>query len=203
MNFYEQTTYSYSLFPTLVCVYDSVFMSEVEQIYPIIKQAENEDRVEYCNAQRGGPSVTSYAMGSFIETLPDDIRVPLSQKLQHCIDDYCTKSGEGDLAVANSWFNIQYEGSSLHEHMHPGSIISGALYVKVDDDNANLRFKNINPFWMMSHRVQETEYNCSYEEFEPKNGTLILFPSWLPHSSVANKSKERVVLSFNTTFYKK
>lgn len=188
----------YNLFPTLVCVYDSVFLEDTEKIYPIIKHAEASDQVEYCNLDMGGPSVTSYSTGSFIDTLPDDIKLPLVYKLQHCIDDYCSKQGEQNLGISNSWFNIQYECSALREHAHPGSIISGALYVKAGLGSANLRFKNINPYAMLSHRVRETDYNCSYEEFEPKDGTLVLFPSWLPHSTVENKCKERVVISFNT-----
>lgn len=202
MEFYKNNTHDFNLFPTLVSVYDSIFLDDVQKIYPIIKQTVHDGGVEYCNLQQGGPSVTSYPMGSFFDKLPDEIQVPLLQKIQYCLLDYATKLGESNFRVTNSWFNIQYECSALHEHVHPGSIVSGALYVNVDEGSSSLRFKNINPYAHFSEHVTLTDYNCDYEEFEPKNGTLVLFPSWLPHYSLPNTSKERVVISFNTSFTK-
>ena len=139
----------------------------------------------------------------FFDKLPDIISVPFLNKLQYCLDEYALKLGEHALKITNNWFNIQYECSALIEHVHPGSIVSGALYVNVDERSSNLRFKNINPYAHFSDHANETNYNCFYEEFEPQNGTLILFPSWLPHDSLPNKSKERVVISFNTSLTKK
>ena len=43
-----------------------------------------------------------------------------------------------------------------------------------------------------------TDFTANNMEFEPKSGMLILFPSWLYHYSLPNKTAKRITISFNT-----
>ena len=55
-------------------------------------------------------------------------------RLQGQCNEYARKYGAKDnLKLDNIWSNIQNSNSVLDEHCHPQSIISGSLYLNVDD----------------------------------------------------------------------
>lgn len=110
------------------------------------------------------------------------------------------------LVFDNSWCNIQKKNSRLIFHIHPNSIISGALYIKMDENSSHIAFKNPNPFSVYAKYFnindKISKYNIQYCHVKPNTGDLILFPSWLEHGSYYdNLSEERIVLSFNV-YYK-
>lgn len=113
-----------------------------------------------------------------------------------CVDDYTTKTGLPKTVLTNSWFNIQQPGSVLRRHMHAGgyAVVAGALYINVDDKSSPLVFENPNPYCLLNTRNQMDQITI-----KPTSGDLILFPSWLVHSSVEpNMTENRIVISFNT-----
>jgi len=104
-----------------------------------------------------------------------------------------------NLSIVNIWSNIQKKGSQLISHQHAESKVSGALYINVDSKSSNLYFHNPNPYVKYSVYEEVSEFNCPIYSFTPVNGMLILFPSWLEHSSnyEKNMTDNRVVISFN------
>lgn len=124
------------------------------------------------------------------------------EKINNIINEYATDYGVKRLKLANSWINIQNKNSTLSMHSHPDSIISGALYLKVDKNSSKIYFYNPNPYLNMVNISKQTEFTCENYFFTPKTGDLLLFPSWLKHGSnnEKNNSKERIVLSFNTLY---
>ena len=90
--------------------------------------------------------------------------------------------------MQDSWCNVQGEDSTLKYHKHPKSIISGVIFLKVDENSSKLVFQN--PFSFTKETYQIT----------PTKGMMAMWPSFLMHGSgdSINKSKERIVLSFNT-----
>ena len=101
--------------------------------------------------------------------------------------------------MMNSWFNVQNVNSVLTEHTHPLSVLSGALFINVNEDSSPLCFQNPNPHVSFTPREKDTTYNGAWVEFKPEMGELFLFPSWLKHGSngVKNNFSERTVISFN------
>ena len=98
-----------------------------------------------------------------------------------------------NLMITNSWVNVQGEHSRLSYHNHPDSIYSGAIYLKVDDDSSKIYFENPDSiYWNYAEPVSVM----------PVTGMCLMWPSWLKHGSgqTLNKSSERIVLSFNTSF---
>ena len=83
--------------------------------------------------------------------------------------------------------SIQGPDSILKYHKHPNSIISGIIYLKVDDDSSKLVFQN------------PTSMTGEVKEITPTNGLMLMW-SFLMHGSGAtiNKSKERIILAFNS-----
>jgi uncharacterized protein (TIGR02466 family) len=123
-----------------------------------------------------------------------------NSRLSSIIDEYAEEYGYEKLIISNSWHNIQYKNSALSTHCHPNSIISGVLYLKVDNLSSKLFFYNPNPHVQFSNYMKENICNFKNTIFEVENGCLIMFPSWLQHGSghQENKSNERICLSFNT-----
>lgn len=97
-----------------------------------------------------------------------------------------------------SWFNIQNENSHLTPHAHPGSVLSGALYIKTDENSSTLDFINPNYASFCSYSIDQNNYVLKQRV---NNGTLIIFPSYLAHGNIntINRTHNRTVISFNTT----
>jgi uncharacterized protein (TIGR02466 family) len=130
------------------------------------------------------------------ENIPKDIYNKLLQE----IINYSRVSGYGFVKIANSWFNIQNEGSVLTAHCHPQSIVSGALYINVDEHSSPIYLHNPNPLSNFACVSDSTEHGHKHVKVTPENGDLLLFPSWLQHGShyEQNQTPNRVVISFNT-----
>lgn len=123
----------------------------------------------------------------------------LYDRLITVINQYTTKLGVEPVKLDNAWMNIQSIGSTLVKHIHPMSVISGALYLKVDENSSGILFENPNPYKNFLQVKAWNYYNYKTVWIQPKIGDLVLFPSWLEHGSYGtNNSQERIVLSFNT-----
>lgn len=110
---------------------------------------------------------------------------------------FASTLGIPPVVLYNTWANIQNEGSSLRYHTHPNSEVSGVLYLNVNDSAAAISFINPNPYIKYQFYNKETEYNFKSFWVKPKNGDLVLFPSWLEHGSFNNTMKGRCCISFN------
>jgi len=101
-----------------------------------------------------------------------------------------------NLEISNSWCNIQGENSTLNFHRHPDSIISGIIFLQVDDKSSKLYFQNPNNIY----------FKCDDDiSIKPEPGLLLMWPSFLMHGSgdTINKSKERIIIGFNSYWDKK
>jgi len=89
------------------------------------------------------------------------------------------------------WINVNPPGGYNHNHVHPGSLLSGVFWVKVPDDSGHL----------IMHNSMEMNNWCLGPNnfiFGPMEGTMVLFPSYIPHNVTTNKSDDvRISLSFN------
>ena len=73
--------------------------------------------------------------------------------------------------MADSWITIQRENSKLKYHNHPNSILSGIIYLKVDDDSSKLVFQN------------PASMEGETKEITPTKGLMLMWPSFLRHGS--------------------
>lgn len=105
------------------------------------------------------------------------------------------------MQISNSWFNIMGQGKQVKPHRHEISVISGALYVEAPEGSVGLNFHSpLAQCRMAEMLLGSNEYNENFHTVECKEGQLILFPSWLEHSTELNHSDRRVVVSFNTEY---
>lgn len=106
--------------------------------------------------------------------------------------------------MGNMWININRKGDYNMMHHHANSIISGVLWIKTPESCGSLMFTSPHSFTqhLLLHNVnsdvaEEQNYYSEYT-FNPKEGTMILFPSDLLHGVEPNESDEdRISIAFN------
>ena len=102
--------------------------------------------------------------------------------------------------INNMWAIINKGGSANLRHQHGNSTISGAYYVRAPINSGDIVFYDPRPAPVYSHPnvTNPNILNAQVNGVSPKEGALVLFPSYLDHSVNENKSaEERIVISFN------
>ena len=115
-----------------------------------------------------------------------------------------------------SWFNRYGTEHSHAVHDHVNSLVSGTLYVDVDEDSTPIRFINPNHNAVFSHGTMSQEV-CVDDQmttmgstsgssqcemaFFPHNGDFLLWPSYIlhyvPKTQLRDKPYTRYSISFN------
>jgi len=106
-----------------------------------------------------------------------------------------------DVAITSAWLNFSDTRQAMNsEHTH-AHVFSGVFYLKVPEDSGKLVLRNqaLNPMWdgctLMSHK---NEYTAERIMIEPEEGSIVFFPSYLPHSVTTNNhDEERISIAFN------
>ncbi len=102
--------------------------------------------------------------------------------------------------INNMWAIINTGGSANLRHQHGNSTISGAYYVRAPENCGDIIFYDPRPAPVYSYpnAISPNTLNAQVNGISPKEGALVLFPSYLDHSVNENKSaSERIVISFN------
>jgi len=94
----------------------------------------------------------------------------------------------------SAWCNVNEKGGENREHSHAGSLMSGCAYFQstgtgaIDYMPANLLYRATHEAWPY-HGIAR---------YEPEDGDLILFPSYLLHKVMPNPiDRQRINMAFN------
>jgi uncharacterized protein (TIGR02466 family) len=84
------------------------------------------------------------------------------------------------------------------EHCHPNCILSGILYLKVPDNSAPIIFHDRSPHrdYVYIDNIDDTVDLTKYT-IPPKDGLMLIWPSWMRHQVPLNKSNSRITCVFN------
>ncbi len=195
------------------------YNNDIFQIFPsrvMVSEAQEFDWrddfvqwVEDYQQQHEGAEVSNVggyqSKGNFYLKLEDDSFQPFKDKIWNHIE-YAVKcyaeeielynilAGGASLRLMNLWFNANPPGAFNHVHVHPGSLLSGVLWIKIPDDSGDLFLRD--PTEMNSYCL-----GSACVTFPAEEGTLLLFPSHIPHNVGVNKSEDtRISVSFNLDF---
>jgi len=109
--------------------------------------------------------------------------------------------GGRKLVLDSLWVNVMNKSAIHAPHIHPHSAISGTYYVSVPPRSGAIRFEDPRLSMMMAappRKAKARPENRQFVDVQPKNGTLLLWESWLRHGVEANGAKgPRVSVSFN------
>ena len=113
------------------------------------------------------------------------------------------------LKITQSWcLKHSNRKSRVYPHTHTNSIVSGAYYIKCDNNSSPLQIVSPSPLsrgqidWdYASTLLQHQAWMWKNYEIFPEEGMLVLFPSSLEHKVPESiDTDDRCVLSFNTWF---
>tara|TARA_B100000575_G_scaffold283458_1_gene276332 strand:- start:12 stop:608 length:597 start_codon:yes stop_codon:yes gene_type:complete len=120
--------------------------------------------------------------------------------IQQVMTDMDWEKNKQIAKINNMWAIVNTGGSGNLRHQHGNSTISGAYYVRAPINSGDIVFYDPRPAPVYSHPnvVNPNLLNAQINGITPKEGALVLFPSYLDHSVNENKSdEERIVISFN------
>ena len=110
---------------------------------------------------------------------------------------------EKEIRIVQMWLNVNGPNSYNVCHRHPGSDLSGVLWIKQTPESGRFVFDDIDNV----DQILTTNINPQYlkeknmlPEIVPEyqDGTVILFPSMLTHREEINETDEdRISISFN------
>lgn len=106
-----------------------------------------------------------------------------------------------DIAITSAWLNINHNRQCMNiEHVHNG-VLSGVFYLVSPEESGKLIISNssLNRMWKGCELTTiKNQYTAENVRFAPEEGSIVLFPSYLPHSvSTNNHDEERISISFN------
>ena len=124
----------------------------------------------------------------------------ISASLNHVFSDMGWNIKDQEVKITSMWAIINKKHASNTSHIHSNNYISAVYYVKAPKNCGNIIFQD--PRSVTSFRYPKiskpNKLNSNVFIDQPKEGFLVLFPSYLYHSVELNKSnQERIVISFN------
>ena len=111
--------------------------------------------------------------------------------------------GYDTFEITGCWANVLATGAAHKAHSHPNNFLSGVYYVRTRPGTDAINFHDPrNQTGIIRPPVVElTAENTDQVAVTVKNGTLLVFPSYLQHSVNANRrDEERISISFNIMF---
>jgi len=139
---------------------------------------------------------TSYAS---LDDLPrrDPRFGDLVKRLDRHVAAFAKEAGfalERRLRLDSLWINVLRPGGAHSGHLHPGSAVSGTVYVAVPPGSGALRLEDPRLGLMMAAPRREGTFHHA----EPRPGSVFLWESWLRHEVMPSTARaERVSVSFN------
>lgn len=186
------------LFPTLVSVgtlpragqFNRRLLADIGRLRREDKMGRQWSSENY----RGG--YTSYASASDLH-----YRFPSFMDFEKAVSAGAKKFGKAQgwdmrglvWKMTSCWANVMGENSYHTSHLHPFSTLSGVYYVRIPKGSVQLKIEDPRLGLFMNAPVRKL-----YETIAPREGTFVLFESWLRHEVPPNQSRSpRVSISFN------
>ena len=98
---------------------------------------------------------------------------------------------------SNIWTNVNEVGSKNVIHSHKTDAWAGIYYVQAEE-TGNLMFYN------PANLLNECKFNSPFVRntgILPKDGMLVLWPAWIPHEVIENKSnQQRINIAWGINF---
>ena len=128
-----------------------------------------------------------------------DVKLWIEEQVKWYMDNIITPEQNVELYITQSWLNWTDPGEIHHAHAHSNSIVSGVMYIDVQDDVDYITFLKSSYNAIHIPTARANIFNCDRWTLRVNTGELVLFPSNLIHSvEPTSHDKTRISLAFNT-----
>ena len=179
------------------------YQSINEQMYKFIKITQSKDQQGISKSNIKGWHSKDFNMQ---ENEPKNFIKFILPAIEQVITDMNWEKQKQSININSMWAIINTGGSANLRHQHSNSTISGAYYVRAPKNSGDIVFYDPRPAPAYTYpiAVNPNLLNAQVNGISPKEGALVLFPSYLDHSVNENLSnEERIVISFNITIQSK
>ena len=124
----------------------------------------------------------------------------ISESLNKTFTDMGWDLEKNKVKITSMWSIINKKDASNTRHIHSNNYISAAYYVKASENSGDIIFYDpVDERIIRNPKIKDpNKLNSNVFSIEPKEGLLVLFPSYLHHSVDMNTiNEERIVISFN------
>ena len=111
--------------------------------------------------------------------------------------------GDDEVVITGCWANVNAPQAVHGMHSHPNNYLSGVYYLQTPAgaDTINFHDPRAQTGIIRPPVTELTAHNTDQAVVRVRNGTLLMFPSYMQHSVSANVSAgERISVSFNIMF---
>tara|TARA_B100001057_G_C22810254_1_gene935118 strand:+ start:1297 stop:1899 length:603 start_codon:yes stop_codon:yes gene_type:complete len=190
------------LFPTPVWTIQlENFRTMNEAMYTFIKESQIKDQKGIKKSNNKGWHSKNFDMQ---EIQIQNFIKNISPSIENVMTDMNWEKSKQSVKISNMWAIINIGGSTNSRHQHGNSTISGAYYVRAPKNCGDIVFYDPRPAPVFYYptALNSNLLNAQVNSITPKEGALILFPSYVDHSVNENLSNdERIVISFNVTIH--
>ena len=175
------------------------YQSINEQMYKFIKITQSKDQQGISKSNIKGWHSKDFNMQ---ENEPKNFIKFILPAIEQVITDMNWEKQKQSININNMWAIINTGGSANLRHQHGNSTISGAYYVRAPKNSGDIVFYDPRPAPVYTYpkALYPNLLNAQVNGISPKEGVLVLFPSYIDHSVNENlSSEERIVISFNIT----
>ena len=175
------------------------YQSINEQMYKFIKITQSKDYEGINKSNIKGWHSKHFNMQ---ENEPKNFIKFILPAIEQVITDMNWEKQKQSVNINNMWAIINTGGAANLRHQHGNSTISGAYYVRAPKNSGDIVFYDPRPAPVYTYpkALNPNLLNAQVNGISPKEGALVLFPSYLDHSVNENLSnEERIVISFNIT----
>ena len=129
----------------------------------------------------------------------------LMQTVDQLVQNIYKNIWQGDIFLDNAWLNINRNDAFNISHIHENSILSGCVYLKASSNSGSLGIdRDYNEQFIYSNIGEVRKDNpqphitATRMYIAPEEGSVIVFPSHIPHQVEPNESDEdRISIAFN------
>ena len=166
---------------------------DLNSLYNYIKNSES-----LIKDRPGKPTINGYQTYEILKGSTNQTVRILCNKIISLATDYCdslelpyNKVNCNNRYEISGWGVTLNRGGYQKLHTHPEAKISGVLYLKTSKETESLKTDEGNILFPTVESLS----------IAPYTGLMILFPSYLPHSTVpTTEDNERVCIAFNINF---
>ena len=173
------------------------YKSVNEQMFSYIKTKQKNDKIGVSKSNVKGWHSTDFDLN---EKDPQTFISFILPAIEKVMTDMNWDKEKQIAKINNMWAIVNTGGSANLRHQHGNSTISGAYYVRAPMNSGDIVFYDPRPAPVYSHpnTTNPNFLNAQVNGVSPKEGALVLFPSYVDHSVNENLSnQERIVISFN------
>ena len=168
-----------------------------EEMYTYIKDNQKKDQIGINKSNIKGWHSKDFNLN---DKEPQNFITFVMSYVEQVMLDMNWDKQKQNVKINNMWAIVNTGGSANLRHQHGNSTISGAYYVRAPENCGDIIFYDPRPAPVYSHPNANSpnSLNAQVNGISPREGALVLFPSYLDHSVNENLSNdERIVISFN------